>query len=133
MGTYRTSRRLTGRSFRKQSGMTVIGFLLLAAVFGIVGLAALKVVPLYLEQYKIQTILKDLQTEMSSGGNSPAGIRSALSARFDVDYLELPAEEIEIKREGEGFLVHIQREASATFFANLSFVLFIDEQTEIAR
>jgi hypothetical protein len=124
---------VTHRSIHRQAGITVIGFLLLAAVFGLVGLGLLKIVPLYMEQMKIQTVLEDVQTEMASGGNTAAGIRNALNARFYVDYLELPAEEIEIKREGDGWLVHVLRQSSASFFSNLSFVLFIDEQVEITR
>ena len=133
MGTNRTKRRLNRRSMRKQAGMTVIGFLLLAAVFGVVGLATLKVVPLYLEQLKIRQVLDDVQSEMSSGGNTVPGILSSLEARFDIDYLELPKDEIEVTREGEGYLVSITRQSSASFFGNLHFVLNINEQAEIVR
>jgi len=133
MGTYRTSGRLTGQSLKRQSGITVIGFLLLAVVFGIVGLATLKLVPLYLEQYKIQKVLAALETETAGGGNTATSLRSALNARFDVDYLEIPAEEVDIKRDGEHFIVHINRQARTAFFGNLSFVLYINEQAEIAR
>lgn len=133
MGTNRTKRRLNRQPLRRQAGITVIGFLLLAAVFGVVGLATLKVVPLYLEQFKIRKVLSDVQSESANGGNTVPGILSSLEARFDIDYLELPKEEIEVKREGEGYIVRVTRQSGASFFGNLRFVLDINEQVEIAR
>ena len=133
MGTNRTKRRMNQRPMRRQAGITVIGFLLLAAVFGVVGLATLKVVPLYMEQFKIRKVLSDVQTEMANGGNTVNGILSALEARFYIDYLELPREEIQVRREGEGYLVSVTRQSSASFFGDLHFVLDINEQVEIVR
>ena len=37
----------------RQAGITLIGFLILAAVFGALGLAVLKIMPLYLEKMRI--------------------------------------------------------------------------------
>jgi hypothetical protein len=124
---------MTQGSLHRQSGVTVIGFLLLAAVFGTVGLATLKIVPLYMEQMKIKTVLNDVQKDLSGSGSTAASIRNALNARFYVDYMELETEEIEIKPIGGGFSARVLRESDATFFGDLSFVLHIDEQVEITR
>ena len=121
------------RSPRRQAGITVIGFLLLAAVFGVIGLAVLRIVPLYMERMKVQTVLNDLQQELSGGTNSVQSIRSALESRLYVESLRIPREEIQIAREGEGYLVRIMREARSPFVADLSFVVDIDVQIELAR
>jgi hypothetical protein len=119
---------------RKQSGITLIGFLLLAAVFGVVGLAGLKIIPLYLEKMSIGTVLNDLKDELATGGNNALGIRRALDSRFYVENLDqLQNNEINIKREGEGFSVVVNREKRVLFLPDLYFVLVINEQVEIAR
>lgn len=120
-------------SRRRQSGITVIGFLILAAIFGAIGLAVLKIVPLYLEKMRITRVLDDVRTEMTAGTNSIQSIRLALNARFYVENLTIPANEILIAREGEGYTVRVVREARAPFVADLSFVVDIDQQVEIGR
>jgi hypothetical protein len=113
--------------------MTVIGFLLLAAVFGVIGLAVLRIVPLYMERMKVRSVLGDLQTELSGGTNSVQSIRNALESRLYIESLSVPRDEIQIAREGDGYVVRIVRESRAPFVADLSFVVDIDEQIELGR
>jgi hypothetical protein len=118
----------------KQTGITLIGFVLLAAVFGIVIFAGMKVFPLYLERARIGTVLTDLQAELATGGNSPQQIKIALDSRFYVENLQsLQRDEYSIERSSEGFLVSVHRESRTPFLADLSFIMVIDEQVEIAR
>ena len=119
---------------RKQTGITLIGFVLLAAVFGTVGLAVLKIVPLYMERMRITRVLEDLQEELATGGNSAQSIKIALDSRMYVENLSrLEPDELEITRTGEGFLVHVNRESRTSFLADLYFVIAIDDQIEISR
>ena len=117
----------------RQSGITVIGFLLMAVLVGAIGLAVIKIVPLYLERMRIERVLGDLQEELATGGNSVQSIRLALEARFYVENLNIPKEEVQIMREGEGYVIKVDREARAPFAADLSFVVSIHEQIEIGR
>lgn len=118
----------------KQAGITLIGFLLLAAVFGVVIFAGMKVFPLYLERMRIATVLGDLKEELGTGGNTPQNIKYALDSRFYVENLKtLTRDEYEIERSSEGFLVTIHRESRSSFLADLSFVIEINEQVEISR
>jgi len=120
----------------RQTGITLIGFLLMAAVVGMLGLAVLKIMPLYLEKMRVGAVLEDLQTELAGGGggNTVQGIRLALESRFYVENLRiLSTDELEIVREGEGYTVNVDRESRAPFFADLHFVVVIDEQIEIIR
>jgi len=119
----------------RQAGITLIGFLIMAAVCGMLGLAVLKIMPLYLEKMRVGAVLEDLQTELAAGGgNTVQGIRLALESRFYVENLRiLSTDELEIVREGEGYTVNVDRESRAPFFADLHFVVVIDEQIEIMR
>lgn len=134
MGSNRAKHRMSrvGMSHR-QEGITVIGFLVLAAVFGLLGLAVIKIVPLYMERMRVHTVLDDLKTQLSDGGNSPQDIRRALDSRMVVESLNIPSEEISIMPGGQGYVVRIKRESRAPFFADLSFVVDIDDKVEIRR
>jgi hypothetical protein len=120
---------------RRQTGITVIGFLLLAVVFGVLAFAVLKIVPLYMERMRVQTVLQDVKAELDadSAANTVQGIRSAIGRHFYIENLDVPREEILIAREGEGYTVRVVREARAPFIADLSFVVDIDEQIELGR
>ena len=135
MESNRTGNRMTrGRRAVGQSGITLIGFLLLAAFVGLMGLAVIKIVPLYLEKMRIGTVLGDLQTELGTGGNSIAGIRQTLEERFYIENLEpLTANELDISLQNQGFVVRVNRESRAPFFADLHFLVVIDEQVELNR
>jgi hypothetical protein len=117
----------------REAGITVIGFLLLTAVFGVIGFAVIKIVPLYMERMRVQTVLEDLSEELSESTNTATSIRQALQDRLYIENLDIPREEIEIARAGEGYLVKIQREARSTFIADLSFVVDIHEQIELGK
>ena len=47
---------------KKQQGITLIGFVLMAALVSTIGLIALKVVPVYINHFSIIKSIKDLNT-----------------------------------------------------------------------
>ena len=118
----------------RQRGMTLIGFVITAVFLAVVGLAVLKIVPLYMQKMRVGTVLEDLQTSLSTGGNSPGSIRMAIDDRFYIENLEpLSSDELEISASGDSYAVRVNRETWAPFFADLHFVVMIDEQVEISR
>jgi hypothetical protein len=133
MESNRKRHRLSRRAYHHQAGITVLGFLILAAVFGTVGMAGLKIFPLYMERMRIGTVLEDLQDELGIGGNTAQSIRTALENRLYIENLELPREEIDVRQGDSGYLVAVNREAKASFVADLWFVVEIDKQVEISR
>lgn len=118
---------------RKQAGITAIGFLCLAAVFGVIGLAGLKIVPLYLQKMRLSRVLDDIENEFQDGGKSAATIRIELEKRFSIEGIRIPRDKVSIEQGRAGFVVRIQQEARTPFIADLWFVLVFDEQVEIRR
>jgi len=135
MESHRARNRLMCRPPRQgQQGITLIGLVILVAFIGVIGLAVIKIVPLYMEKMRIGQVMSDLQEELGTGGNSPASIMNALNNQFYIESLrDLTANEVKIDRSNSGFTVRVNREARAPFFADLYFVVVIDEQVEISR
>jgi hypothetical protein len=117
----------------REAGITVIGLLLAVVVVGALGLAGLRIVPLYLERMKIDTVLDDVQKELATGGNTVGGILNALESHFYIEAVTVDQKDIEVKREGEGFVVRINKELRAPFVADLWFMVMLDEQVQISR
>jgi hypothetical protein len=117
----------------RQAGITVISLLILVVLFGTIGFAGLKIFPLYVERMKIRTVLQDVQTELGAGGNTVTGIRNALDARLNIDSLDVTREQMEIARNGDGYVIRIDKEVRASFIADLWFLVIVDEEVQIGR
>ena len=133
MGPNRNENRVKRVCPRPQAGMTAIGFLFLAAVFGLIGLAGLKVFPLYLQKMRIESVLADISEDDSVRGESASRLRTELTNRFYVEGIQIPREDVSIRQIRSGFQVQVQHEARADFLGGLSFLVVVDEQVEIPR
>lgn len=128
----RTKYRVTRRARHRQAGITAIGFLVLACVFGVVGLAGLKIVPLYLVKMRLGTVLRDVGRDFQ-GVQTPQGILNELEKRFSIEGMRIPRANIKITQVRDGYQVRIQQEERTPFVADLWFVVVVDEQVEIRR
>jgi predicted transcriptional regulator with HTH domain len=118
---------------RQQAGITAIGFVVLALVFGVIGLALLKIVPLYMDKMTVASVLSDIERDGRSGGQTVQGILTEIERRLTVESINIPRDNVKITQVRDGFQVRIQQEARAQFLGDLWFVIVIDEQVEIQR
>lgn len=133
MGPYRRRHRMTASTRHAQGGMTALGFLILAALVGVVGLAVLKVTPMYLKKMRMDSILTDIEQEMSGQSPTPASIRNALERRFSVEDIRLSADELKITQSKNGFTLRVMYEARASYVADIYLLIAYDKQVEILR
>jgi hypothetical protein len=133
METHRYRHRMTQSTRHSQAGITVLGFLILAALIGVIGFAALKVTPMYIKNMRMNTILTDVQREMSGQSPTPQTIRNELYRRFSVEDINLGADEVKIAQSKNGYSLHVQYEARASYVAGLYLLLAYDKQVEITR
>ena len=124
---------MTASTRRAQGGMTALGFLILAALVGVVGLAVLKVTPMYLKKMRMDSILTDIEQEMSGQSPTPASIRTALERRFSVEDIRLSADELKITQSKNGFTLRVMYEARASYVADIYLLIAYDKQVEILR
>lgn len=117
----------------RQAGITAIGFLILAGLFGIVGYAALKLVPMYLQNMRLTTVLDDVRDELDGTGATPGQIRNAVGRRFDVEGISLPRENVKIEQASNGYQLRIEYDNRAPFLADIWFLVTFDKQVEIRR
>lgn len=133
MESYRQGHRLTMTVRGRQAGITVIGFLILACLFGALGLAAIKVAPMYLQNMRLSTVLNDIQTELAGQGTTPVNIQRELDRRFAVEGIRLPKDNVKITQAKSGYQVRIQYENRAPYVADIWLLVAFDKQVEITR
>ena len=118
----------------KQKGMTGIGWLIVLALIGFFTLLTLKMLPAYMEYYKVVSTLQSLEKEPSSSVSSPEAIRRLIERRFDISYVTviLPSQ-VKIKTAGGYFTVTAKYEAREHVFANVDVIMKFNKQVRIAR
>ncbi|MGD8783014.1 MAG: DUF4845 domain-containing protein [Thioalkalispiraceae bacterium] len=119
-------------NMKKQQGMTAIGWLLvllLVLVFAIVGI---KLIPLYLDSFKVTSSLHSLANDSKAKGKSGREIRTLLMKRLDVNMVnDVTAQDVSISRSREGTIVEVNYEARRQLFGNLHMVLVYQESVII--
>ncbi|MEE8238297.1 MAG: DUF4845 domain-containing protein [Gammaproteobacteria bacterium] len=129
----RRSYRIDNPGHRHQAGITALAALMLATVFGLVGLAAIKVTPLYVQGMRIRTVLEDLKEELDGRGTTANALRLELSSRLYVEGVRLSREDVKITPAPSGYNLRVQYDNRTQFLADIWFLVIIDEQIEIQR
>lgn len=133
MGSHRFEHRVMGPTRRSQAGITALGFLILAALVGVVGLAVMKVTPMYLKNMRMDSILQDMERELSGQNATPQTIRNALARRFSVEDIDLDPDALKITQSKNGYSLRVTYESKAPYIADVYLLVAYDKQVEIRR
>lgn len=114
----------------QQSGMTVIGMLLLLIVIAFVALIAMKVVPMYIELYTVKSTIESIRNEPQLAQMSTQDIHNSIQKRFDIGYVErVKARDLKIKNDpsGRGRVLELTYDDERELFYGLSVLLKVNE------
>jgi hypothetical protein len=108
---------------RTQSGITLIGFILVLAVVGIFVFLGMKVIPMYSEYYSVKSALKGLSEEDGIANEDPAKIQDLFFRRLYISYSEnVKPEHVKIKRIDNGWQMDVNYEVRKPMIYNLDVV-----------
>lgn len=108
---------------RKQSGITLLGFILVAGVVGFFVFIGIKLFPMYSEFYSVKSALKGLASEPGVANYTPAKIQQLFFRRLDISYsANVKKEHVRIERDGQGWKMEVQYEVREPLVANLDAV-----------
>ena len=110
---------------RKQRGVTMIGWVFLLTPMAIVLYAGIRVVPEYLNYYKVVTALKETASAAKSDeAVSPASLRKSIEGRFDTGYIEEPTvDQVVITKDEAGWSMTADYEKVVPLFGNVHLLL----------
>ena len=110
----------------------MIGWICLLIPVAIVGYAAIRVTPSYLNYYKLVQAMKETATQLKSDEALTAQtVRSSLERRFNTGYIETDPKDIAVTREDTGWVMHAEYEETAPLFGNLSLLMSFNETVPI--
>ena len=108
-----------------QRGITMIGWLFLLIPIAIIGYAIIRLAPVYLNYMKLTRSIDQTATQFKGDESITAqSIRTTLDKHFDIESLDYPpASQIQIRRDGQSWIIDASYEDVAPLFANLSLLL----------
>lgn len=108
---------------RSQSGITLLGFIILLGVVGFFAYVGMKVAPMYMEYYSVKRSLADMAKESDIAQADAASIRDRFNRRMNVSYVEnIKPENIKIARSDRGLDVTVEYEVRRSLVGNLDVV-----------
>ena len=122
------------RTGQKQKGMTGISIAVLVAMFGFIALIGLKVFPVYMESFKVNSALDSLKKEPGVAKKPSGTIVTLLMKRLDIDDVEsVTRQEISIEKSASGVNVYVDYEVEKHLFSNVSLLIVFEKSAEIPK
>ena len=113
----------------KQTGVTLIGWIILLIPFAICIYAGIRLAPVYLNYMKVAKTLQQLESEFKGNDpGSPAAIRTAIQKNFDIQSVDYPeTKDLKITREGRNWTVSATYDDQAPLFSNVFILVTFDK------
>jgi Domain of unknown function (DUF4845) len=121
--------------FRRQRGVTFIGWLFLLIPVAIVGYMGIRLAPIYLNYMRVAHSVEQTAIEMKTDDVAtltPLLIRATLSKHFDIESISFPdVKDVSVTRDGSGWTIEAKFEDSAPLFGNISMTVDFDKVGKI--
>ncbi|WP_339344214.1 DUF4845 domain-containing protein [uncultured Alcanivorax sp.] len=113
----------------RQRGMSMISWAVVLIVVAILGTAAFRMVPAYMEHNTISTTIRSLLQDSKTALMSPSEIRAGIDKRFTINQVNvIRVDDLVIVKEGGVLTVSTDYEVREPMFYNVSIVMtFKDE------
>ncbi|QGW65665.1 DUF4845 domain-containing protein [Lysobacter soli] len=119
---------------RTQSGMTLIGFIIVLAVVGVFIYMGMKVIPMYSEFFSVKQALKQLSQEPGVSQLDPARIKQQFFTRLDISYSSnVKPTDVKIARKDAGYVMTVDYEVRRPLIANFDIVGHFNAEQVLSR
>jgi hypothetical protein len=115
-----SARGLPGR----QSGLTIFGFLVVAAVAVVFAMVGFRVIPSYVEYFSVKKALDDAIRGNTADPNNPTAFRNELARRLETSYVEnVKAADVILQRSGGQITAELAWERRLHMWGNMYILL----------
>lgn len=109
---------------RYQNGSSLFSIVFTLLLIGFVAYTALKLFPVYMEDFSISSSLETLEAESAKEYRGALSVREAVMRRFNVNNVSrVGKDDISITREGQSYYVDVDYEVTIPFIGNVSLLL----------
>ena len=119
---------------RKQSGLSLVGFLVVLAVVGFAAYVGMKLFPMYQEYYSVTSAMKGLANEPGVADMDPAKVQDLFFRRLYINYSEnVKPQNVKFERTEGGWKMRVNYEVRRPLVGNLDVVGRFDSTQELTR
>lgn len=118
----------------RQSGITLLGFIIVLAVVGIFAFVGMKLFPAYSEYYNVVSAMEQIAREPGSARWSPAEILNSLEKRMYINFVDekfVNKRSFQIKRAGNGYTLSVKYERREPMVYNIDYVAKFERTVQI--
>ena len=113
---------------KKQSGMTMLSWLIVLAIVVFFILIGIKMVPTYLENYSIKQVLKNMENDRDVRAMSAVEMKKSFLKRLKINSVyEFDRDAIKIKKEKSGTSFQVDYEIRKPVAGNVSIIMVFSE------
>jgi hypothetical protein len=118
----------------RQQGLTFISLVFILGLIAFFVLLGLKIGPIYLDHSKVASALAEIEKTPDIEEQSEAEIRSSLSKRFDINYVnDVTQNDITVTHHGSYLKVVIEYEVVRKIAGNLSVLVEFNDVIEVGK
>jgi hypothetical protein len=119
---------------RKQSGMTLMSFVVVLAVAGFAVYIGMQLFPMYQEYYSVRTAMKGLANEPGSADMDPAKAQDLFFRRLYINYSEnVQKSDVKFERIDGGWRMKVAYEVRRSLVGNLDVVGKFESTQDLTR
>jgi hypothetical protein len=117
----------------KQTGVTLIGWIILLTPMAICFYAGIRLAPVYLNYMKVARTLEQVKSEFKGGDAGSAGmIRVAVEKHLNIESVDYPdIKDIKITRDGQSWVVAAAYDDQAPLFKNVFILVSFDKSVTL--
>ena len=118
----------------RQKGLSAIGWIAVAAIFGLLLITFFKVFPMYYDNFKIRAALEAMKTDSAVDPKSKRAIWTSLQKRLFIDDVRrIQRENVKMERKDGKTTVTVSYEAEDEYIGNLFIGARFSESVVIDR
>ena len=116
----------------RQSGITLIGFVIMLAIAGFFAFMAMKLVPSYIEYGGVVKALNQIATE--PGSDDIEQVRRQLAFKMSFQYVDdstIKPKDVTIQRTGNASILRVSYDKVIPFIYNIAFLLHFEKSVPL--
>lgn len=119
---------------KRQQGMTLLGWIIVLGLIAFFVLLTLRLLPNYLENFKVAETLESLKNEPDITRKAPSEVRKLISRRFIInDVTSIDARDVTITNDDGRITIRARYEIRVPVLGNVDAVTKFDESVELIR
>jgi hypothetical protein len=116
----------------RQQGVTAIGWLIILGLIAFFTLLTLKIVPIYIENYSVKSVLKSLKQEAGITRKTKREILTLVDKRFNINNINrVTYRDVVVEQKGGVLTVIIKYDAKEKIAGNISVLIEFNNSIRI--